>query len=161
MTPGRSILIANPERAHGSRRGRGLLVTAFAVALIAIALAATYHLTASKWYGDSFDRAATLDARAQSAQRAAGLEPWNSRYATRAIVMQKWRHAAILLSQGASLPATKELGEAYKLDIGDQELLALFKKSQGALAVDSNFKAHIQHAHEGPGGTLRPQDLMR
>ena len=24
----------------------------------------------------------------------------------------------------------------------------------------SNFKAHIQHAHEGPGGTLRPQDVL-
>jgi hypothetical protein len=156
-----NILTTLPARPIRRGPRRGVLVTAFVVALVALALASIYHLTADRWYRDSFDRGATLDARAQSAQRAATFEPWNARYATRAIVMQKWRHAAILLSQGASLPATKELGEAYKLDIGDQELLALFKKSQAALAVDSNFKAHIQHAHEGPGGTLRPQDLMR
>ena len=119
------------------------------------------HVTAVSAYSRSFDSSRSLEARADDAALAHTLERWNERYATRAIVMQKWLHGSILLKQGAYLPAMLELQDAYRMDVGDTELLALFKKSQAALNVNSNYKAHIQHAHEGPGGTLRPQDLVR
>jgi hypothetical protein len=127
-------------------------------ALVVVALA--LHLTASNAYQRSFSAGLPLTQRAAAAEQASSLEPWNSRYETRAIVMRKWLHGSILLSQDAALPAMQELAEAYRLDVGDQELLALFKRAQQQLSIDSNFKAHIQHAHEGPGGTLRPQDLL-
>jgi hypothetical protein len=120
-------------------------------ALVVVALA--LHLTASNAYQRSFSAGLPLTQRAAAAEQASSLEPWNSRYETRAIVMRKWLHGSILLSQDAALPAMQELAEAYRLDVGDQ-------RAQQQLSIDSNFKAHIQHAHEGPGGTLRPQDLL-
>ena len=132
----------------------GLLTS---LAIVALAL----HLTATGAYQRSFSASLPLAERTAAAEQAAGLEPWDSRYATRALVMRKWLHGSILLSQDAALPAMKELAEAYRLDVGDQELLALFKKAQQQLSFDTNRKAHLQHANEGPGGTLRPQDLLR
>jgi hypothetical protein len=118
------------------------------------------HLTASNAYQRSFNRAASLQQRADGAALAHKLAPWDSRYATRSTVMDKWLRGSVLLSRGDDLRAMLELQEAYRLDVGDQELLALFKKSQEQLNINSNYKAHVQHGHEGPGGTLRPEDLL-
>lgn len=128
---------------------------------VIVVVALALHLTASNAYQRSFAATLPLARRTAAAEQASGLEPWDSRYATRALVMRKWLHGSILLSQDAALPAMQELAEAYRRDVGDQELLALFKKAQQQLSLDTNRKAHLQHAHEGPGGTLRPQDLLR
>jgi hypothetical protein len=136
------------------------VLTAAAILAIMFVLAAGWHMRADALYRASLDRSASLSARTDAAQSAARLEPWNAEYAVRATVMQKWLHGSILLSQGADLPAMLELAQAYKLDVGDEELLALFQKSQAELTLHSNFKAHVQHGHEGSGGTLRPQDLL-
>ena len=150
-----------------ARQRRRLNLRAFALgtlvgllAVLAIVVLAL-HLTASNAYERSFSASLPLAQRTADAEQASSLEPWDSRDATRALVMRKWLHGSILLSQDAALPAMQELADAYRLDVGDQELLALFKKAQAQLSIDSNFKAHIQHAHEGPGATLRPQDLLR
>ena len=90
---------------------------------VAVALVAA-HLSATNAYRASFDAKKTLDERTAAASLAHQLEPWNSQFATRAIVMQKWQHAAVYLSQGAYLPAMQEYADAYKLDVGDKELLA-------------------------------------
>ena len=127
---------------------------------LAVIFAVSWHVSADMTYQRSFDRGLPLGQRASAARFAATLEPWNGRLATRAVLMAKWQQGSELVSQGAYLPATLELADAYKLDVGDSELLALFQKAQQGLSIDSNFKAHIQHGHEGTGGTLRPQDLL-
>jgi hypothetical protein len=142
------------------RRGRWLAVVAAAAVALAIA-AIAWHAYATLSYQRSFDAKLSLIARRDAAARAAHMEPWDAHFATRATVMRLWQHGSALLAQGAALPAMLELGEAYRLDVGDKELLALFKQSQAQLDYDSNRKAHLQHGHEGPGGTLRPQDLER
>ena len=131
--------------------------------LVGLLLVASLALwgAANSAYQRSFSRSLSLAERTASAQQASDFAPWDRRYATRATVMRKWLHGSILLSQDAALPATQELGDAYRLDIGDQELLALYKKAQQQLSIDSNYKAHIQHAHEATGGVLQPGDLLR
>jgi len=131
------------------------------VLVVLVAAALVWHVTATVRYSASFDGAKTLAQRTDAAQTAARLEPFNATFAKRALVMRLWSHGALLLSQDAALPAMLQLADAYSLDVGDPQLLALFKQAQARLSLDSNFKAHIQHAHEGPGGTLRPQDLLR
>jgi hypothetical protein len=143
------------------RSGRFALRLFAGLLLVLVVAAVALHLTAEAAYRRSFSASVALADRNTDAQQAHQLEPFNAGYATRAVVMQKWLHGSILLSQDAALPAMQELADAYRLDVGDQELLALFKKAQRQLSIDSNFKAHIQHAHEGPRGTLRPQDLLR
>jgi len=152
-----------PARAQQHRRWNlrtfALVVLVGLLASLAI-VALALHLTATSAYQRSFSASLPLVERTATAEQAASLEPWDSRYATRALVMRKWLHGSILLSQDAALPAMLELAEAYRLDVGDQELLALFKKAQRQLSFDTNRKAHLQHAHEGAGGTLRPQDVL-
>ena len=53
------------------------------------------------------------------------------------------------------------MAEAYRNAVGDAEMLAYFKRIQAAWALDTNRKAHLQHGHEGPGGTLKPSDIER
>jgi hypothetical protein len=149
------------SRLERHARLQALAVILGVIALVGLLVMLGVHVSAMAAYRRSFDRSMSVDRRAASAVYAARLEPWKPQYALRAKVMTGWSHGALLLSQGADLPAMIELGAAYKLDVGDPELLATFKKAQAQLTLNSNFKAHIQHAHEGPGGTLRPQDLLR
>ncbi|MDR3685927.1 MAG: hypothetical protein P4L93_03060 [Coriobacteriia bacterium] len=152
-----------PTPAPQRRLSRRKLVLGSLLGLLAVILVAALavHLAAGSAYRRSFSASLPLTQRATAAEQASGLEPWDSRYATRAVVMRKWLHGSILLSQDAALPAMLELADAYRLDVGDAELLALFQKAQQQLSLDTNRKAHLQHAHEGPGGTLRPQDVLR
>lgn len=132
------------------------------MSLVGIGIVAiiAWHFSAGLAFQRSFDRSRPLADRAADASRAAQLEPWNPGFVTRATVMRKWERGSVLLSQGAYLPAMLELADAYKLDVGDTELLALFQKAQQGLNANSNFKAHVQHGHEATGGMLRPQDLL-
>jgi hypothetical protein len=99
--------------------------------------------------------------RTASAQLAAGLEPFNPAFAHRAQVMVLWDQGQRRLAAGDYNGAVELLGEAYRADVGNSELLDLFKRAQATQALATNRKAHLQHAHEGPGGTLRPQDIER
>jgi hypothetical protein len=141
-------------------RGGHALWRVVTFVVVVLLVAGSWHLWAWTTYRRSFDTRATLADRTSAAQLASTLEPWNATFSTRALVMEKWQHGAIYFSQGAYRPAMLELADAYRLDVGDKELLALFQESQVRLSVSSNYKAHVQHAHEGPGGTLRPQDLL-
>jgi hypothetical protein len=75
--------------------------------------------------------------------------------------MVLWEQGQRHLAAGDYNRAVELLGEAYKADVGNSELLDLFKRAQITQALATNRKAHLQHAHEGPGGTLRPQDVER
>ena len=73
--------------------------------------------------------------------------------------MVYWLTGQQLLDAGDYLRPVTVLREAYRRDVGDKELLALFKRAQDIQAIATNKKAHLQHGHEGPGSSLRPQDV--
>ena len=72
-----------------------------------------------------------------------------------------WADGQSALEPATTTAPSRLLGEAYRLDVGNVELLAVFKTAQAEQALDTNRKAHLQHGHEGPGGTLQPEDLER
>jgi hypothetical protein len=75
--------------------------------------------------------------------------------------MDGWLRGKQLLDAGDYNGAIATLDAAYRLDIGDAELLALYRQAQDAQALATNRKAHLQHGHEGPGGTLTPDQIER
>ena len=99
--------------------------------------------------------------RADSARLAARLEPWNAEYARSARVLGLWELGQRQLDAGDYNGAVDSLRVAYGNDVGNSALLALFKRAQATQALATNRKAHLQHGHEGPGGTLRPEDIER
>jgi hypothetical protein len=137
----------------------------FAAVVILVALAALLGALALHFTAVSASRYAQgpgdLAARATAARRAAAMEPWNSELVRQATVLRQWERGQQLLDAGNYPGAVDVLQEAYSEDVGNAELLALFKKAQDAQALATNRKAHLQHGHEGPGGTLLPEDIER
>lgn len=86
---------------------------------------------------------------------AARMDPWSRRYRVRL----RWLAGDRAIETGDYLRAVALLGEAYRDDVGNNELLADFRRAQDALSLETNRKAHLQHGHEGPGGTLAPGDV--
>jgi cytochrome c-type biogenesis protein CcmH/NrfG len=147
---------------HDTNTSRATLVTlVLGAVLVALVGAFALHAVATQAYSASFSAGRTVEERAASAATAGGLEPWNAQSTSRAKVMAGWLLGKQLLDSGDYNGAIVALDAAYRLDIGDAELLALYKKAQDVQALDTNRKAHLQHGHEGPGGTLTPGDLER
>jgi ParB-like chromosome segregation protein Spo0J len=140
------------------RRRLTVTVTLLLSTLLLAGLA--LHLTAS-----SFERRSaghgSLAERTAWARLAARLEPWSATFAHRARVMQLWEEGQQHLAAGDYNGAVEVLRQAYRADVGNAELLDLFLRAQATQTLATNRKAHLQHAHEGPGGTLRPQDVER
>ena len=134
-----------------------------AVVVIALALAAAgWHLVAWSAYRHTYDGSSSpLATRAAYAAKAARLEPFNRSFATRDLVFRMWVRGKKLLEEGDYEDAIKALDIAYRNDIGDAELLALYHEAQDVQSEATNRKAHLQHGHEGPGGTLTPDQLER
>jgi hypothetical protein len=151
--------MSQSELSSGGPRGRLRYTAILGVSAVLIA-AVALHLFA----GAAERRArapGSLAERTASAQLAARLEPFNPAFVHRAQVMVLWEQGQRHLAAGDYNRAVELLGEAYKADVGNSELLDLFKRAQITQALATNRKAHLQHAHEGPGGTLRPQDVER
>jgi len=146
----------NPADQRASTRASWLVV-----AVVIALLVGAWVLVASASYERSFSADKTLAERMALADVAATMAPWNQRYSTRALVMDQWQRGAILLANGDYNGAIAALDIAYRHDIGDQELLALYHKAQDTQALATNRKAHLQHGHEGPGGTLTPSQVER
>lgn len=129
---------------------------AFALAVL-IASAAIWHVFATSLYARSFMPQVPLADRASAASIAGRLEPWNARYTTRAMVMTGWLRGERLLEAGDYNAAVDVLAVAYRLDVGDQELLLLFREAQEVQSLKTVGKAHIQHGHDAPGerGSIR------
>jgi hypothetical protein len=145
--------------AEEPRVRRARVTLALAVGVLGVGLAA--HAAAVSGYERSFDTRSALSERASAAETAARLEPWSAQFRTRLSVLGGWLRGQQLLDAGKYDEAVSVLAEAYRLDVGNRELLALFVRAQDAQARETNRKAHLQHGHEGPGGTLTPQDLER
>jgi tetratricopeptide (TPR) repeat protein len=139
---------------------RRLLIASVLVAT-AISLCALGLHYAARAFFDRANAPGSLTARADSARIAAVLEPWNGEFARSARVLRLWATGQRLLDAGDYNGAVDTLREAYSSDIGNAELLALFKRAQATQALETNKKAHLQHGHEGPGGTLQPGDIER
>ncbi len=138
------------------RRGGVATVVALAVLLAALAL----HLTAMA-ASQRAQEPGSLARQADSAQLAAKLEPWNAEYARRSRVLGLWELGQRQLDAGDYNAAVDSLRVAYRNDVGNTALLALFKRAQATQTLATNRKAHLQHGHEGPGGTLTPEDIER
>jgi cytochrome c-type biogenesis protein CcmH/NrfG len=138
------------------RRGVVAIVLALAVLLAVLAL----HLTAVT-AAHRAQEPGSLARQADSARLAAKLEPWNAEYARRSRVLGLWELGQQQLDAGDYNGAVDSLRVAYRSDVGNTALLALFRRAQATQALATNRKAHLQHGHEGPGGTLRPEDIER
>lgn len=131
-----------------------------AVALVLAALLAS-AIVSDVAYRTSLETGLTLEQRHAEALTAMRLAPWNATYRTREYVAAQWLSGSNLLAAGDYSGAVEALRPAYRLDVGDAPLLALFQRAQEIEALATTRKAHLQHGHEGPGSTLRPQDVER
>jgi hypothetical protein len=150
MSPFRSTTSPNVSRA---------LTLALIVAVLLLAFG-VLHIIASRAEHRALQPGSIAE-RAASARFAARLEPWNPTAVHQAKVMRLWEEGQQRLAAGDYNGAVDTLRAAYALDIGNSELLDLFRRAQATQTLATNRKAHLQHAHEGPGGTLRPQDVER
>lgn len=123
--------------------------------------AAAWHAHAGTEFRASSSLGLPVEARYVRAHMAAALEPWNARYAARSQYVAAWLRGDTLLAAGAYNEAVALLSETIGRTLAEPDLLALYHQAQAAQAVDTNRKAHLQHAHEGPGGTLTPADIER
>ena len=138
-----------------------LIAVVLGVTIIVVVGALAWHSVASQAYSASFSADRSLEQRSASARTARSLEPLNARFVTRSEVMDGWLQGRRLLDAGDYNGAIVVLDRVYRLDIGDAELLALYHRAQDVQALATNRKAHLQHGHEGPGGTLTPDQLER
>jgi len=110
-------------------------------------------------------RASTSDApiarRAEAATTAARLEPFRASYVAHAEHLQSWAKGAALLEAGDYNRAVATLNEALRTGPDEPELVALYKEASRIQSIETVKKAHLQHGHEGPGGTLTPEDIER
>jgi len=138
------------------RRQRTLLAALLVLggALVLLHASASYSYRVSTSDGP-------LAQRTQAAQRARRLEPFNARFVARAELLGRWNRGAELLSAGDYNGSVAVLAEALPLGRDEAELIALYKRAQAVQALETNKKAHLQHGHEGPGGTLEPEDVER
>lgn len=107
--------------------------------------------------GVADDTKMRLDDRVTAARIALQAAPENRVYRVRF----GYLYAQRLARDGHLAKAVDVMAATYKLDVGNQEMLAFFKRIQDELALETNRKAHLQHGHEGPGGTLKPSDIER
>jgi hypothetical protein len=130
------------------------LLAAFAlVAFVALG----WHATASWQIFLSRDASRPIDARVAAGAAARSMEPWNPT----ARAAYGYARSQQLYARGRLTQAVDVMAAAYRDDVNDTEMLAYFKRIQAALTLATNRKAHLQHGHEGPGGTLRPSDIER
>ena len=143
------------------RGRRGPLLAVLAAAALVVLLTLAAGIAARGAYLGSLDASSTLEQRATSASRAHELAPWNAQYDLHSQLLSWWLLGKQQLDRGDYNAAVDTLDAAYRLDIGNAELLALYRRAQETQALETNRKAHLQHGHEGPGGTLRPGDVER
>lgn len=140
----------------GARTSRNTFAIVAAIAAAALVIVAAWHFTAIALEDASHGRA-PLERRAELAARASRLEPWSHTFRVRML----WLEGEDQLAKGDYNGAVETLTTAYRMDVGNTDLLAVFKRAQRVQALETVKKAHLQHGHEGPGGTLRPQDIER
>lgn len=138
-----------------TRSTRIALAATFTV-LAVLAMFMTYHGVAFGAYRASFGDA-SLETRLANAERAVQLEPWNHSFEVRRIRLE-----AEQLFVADEWDAAHKLMEPVIADrAGDAEFIEFYHTVNARWVPWSSGKAHQQHGHEGPGGTLRPEDIER
>lgn len=139
-----------------TKSSRVALVVTFMV-LTLLAAGGMYHALAYAAYQASFSSAVPLDTRLRSAERATSLEPWHREYEVRRVRLEAEERFV-----------AKDWDAAHKLmepviaeRAGDAEFVEFYHAVNAKWVPWSSGKAHQQHGHEGPGGTLRPEDIER
>ncbi len=146
----------SPERSPGST------AAVIVAVIVVLALGALeWHHSASVSYRASLRVGIPLDTRATAANRAAQLEPWNRRFRMRATYVVAWLRSDELLRRGDYKDAVDVLSAAIGHTLAEPDLLALYHRAQDTQTLETNRKAHLQHGHEGPGGTLTPANIER
>ena len=151
MTPDRAL-----KREERSRSLRLAVGVAAVLAVVGIAL----HLGAEAAYNASMRVGTPIDQRVAIARRATRLEPWNRQYRQRRAYVETWKRADVLLAAGNFSGALATLQTIVGSTLVEPDLLSLYHRAEEAQTAGTNWKAHVQHAREGPGGTLRPQDVI-
>jgi len=145
-----------------SRASRRTIVAVMVALLIALLVGSVvWHLRAESAYRGSLKTGSPLGTRYVDAYTAAALEPWNARYAQRERLVAAWLRADTLLASGDYKKAVALLSVALGRTPAEPDLLALYREAQAVQSLETNRKAHLQHGHEGPGGTLTPSDIER
>jgi hypothetical protein len=141
--------------------GRAVIAVVLTLACALLVGAAAWHVRAESAYRSSLADGRQLGSRYADAYTAAALEPWNVTYAQRDRLVAAWLRADTLLAKGDYKGAVALLSVTPGRTPAEPDLLALYRKAQAVQSLETNRKAHLQHAHEGPGGTLRPTDVER
>jgi len=149
------------ERTSSSPSSAAFTAVALVVACILAAIAIVWHARADSAFRASRVQGIPLRTRLAAAHEAAALEPWNNRYAAREHYVEEWLRADALLAEGDYKDAVSVLTAIVGRTLAEPDLLALYRKAQAIQTVETNRKAHLQHGHEGPGGTLTPSDIER
>jgi hypothetical protein len=136
---------------------RHLVRNVGAVLAVGLVAAAVWAAAAGFSYWRAGDASLPVTERYSAATEALKLAPWIPAVRAR----QGYMHSQALFQRGDLLAATDVMAATYRDAVGDPVLLAWFRKVQDALSLDTNRKAHLQHGHEGPGGTLKPSDIER
>lgn len=125
--------------------------------LVALSVPAILHLMTQGFLARSRSTALPLASRLELARGAARLEPWRTEASSQAALLE----GTILYEQGNLDGAKAVLGDARLKDLSNESLEALLRTVNLEIIVRDSRKAHQQHGHEGPGGTLAPEDVER
>ena len=134
-----------------------LVIAVAVVGLIAVIVLASVHLVAQDALARSRDEALTPPERLAEAQTALRLEPWRRDLAGETAFIE----GTILRDRGDLDGAKRVLVAALERDSTGRRLRSLLVEVNRAILVRDARKAHQQHGHEGPGGSLRPEDVER
>lgn len=138
---------------------RATLALALAAALLAGALG--WHGLAHAEYRASLAAGIPLETRFVHAYTSAALVPWSTTYQARRRRVEAWIRADALLAAGDYKDATALLSATLGRTPAEPDLVELYRLAQETETAETNRKAHLQHGHEGPGGTLDSKDLER
>jgi len=131
-----------------------------AVGLVIVVAGIVLHLGAASAYEASRRTGIALDQRVALARRAVRLVPWSRAYRTRRAYVETWKRADAQLAAGDFNGSMASLRSIVGTTPVEPDLLALYRRAEKAQAEGTNWKAHVLHGREGPGGTLRPEDLL-
>ena len=146
-----------PEEHH--ERGRSLRLLVGVAVILAIAVIGL-HLGGAAAFDASNRVGIPIDQRVALARRATRLVPWDRQYRERRRFVETWKRADAMLAAGDFNGSLALLRTIVGHTLAEPDLLALYRRAEEAQTEGTNWKAHVLHGREGPGGTLRPEDLL-
>ena len=142
---------------HGSGASRtAVLVAAMAATLVLVALLSV-HVVSQTELARGRDGSLPLSTRLSATRQAIRLEPWRRDAASEAALLE----ATMLRHDGDLDGAKRVLKAAYLRDRDNTELRRVLSEVNREIETRDARKAHQQHGHEGPGGSLAPEDVER